>query len=176
MYRIKQENIKIYGAGKTWAADALKDLRAQGFNIISRWIDAEVCLKHPGDIHKAETHANEGYKRQIWEFGCKQDCITCDFMYMITTPEDKNMHSGALVEIGHVTMLNKPVYIIGTCESVEPVGNSDRAWKSQSMVYHWPDITNPKEGIEKAILHYRRNYRAQWINRNMPTIEKRLAA
>lgn len=172
MYRIKQEEIKIYGAGKTWAAEALKDLRAQGFNIISRWIDLDGVLKHPGDTFSKEIHENEKLKREIWENGCKKDCITCDLMFMITTPVDKNTHSGTLVETGHVTAFNKPVYIIGTCESVEPVGNSDRAWKSQSIVHHWPNITNPTEGIKKSILHYRRNYRAQWLNRNMPTLNK----
>ena len=165
--RLTKDKIKVYGAGKTWAAEALRDLREQGYNISSRWIDSPICLTHPGDSHKPETLKDEKFKREIWENGCKQDCMESDFMFMITTPADKNMHSGALVELGHVTAFNKPVYIIGTCESVEPVGNSDRAWKAQKIVHHWPEILNPKEGMEKALTHYRRNYREQWITRNL---------
>ena len=165
--RLTKDKIKIYGAGKTWAAEALRDLRGQGYNIISRWIDSPVCLTSPTDTHKPEIHKNEKFKRNIWEFGCKVDCKECDFGFIIATPADKNMHSGAIAELGHITAFDKPVYIVGTCESFEPVGNSDRAWKAQSMVYHWPNITDFKEGIEKALAHYRRNYREQWLSRNL---------
>ena len=174
-YRIKLQEIKIYGAGKTWAAPALRGLRAEGFNIISRWIDHQACLTSPTDIHAEEILQNEAEKQTIWEFGCKEDCLACDFMFMITQPEDGNDHSGSLVELGHVTAFNKPVYIIGTCQSVENYKNSDRAWKAQSMVYHWRHITDPLEGIEKAVAHYRKNYRAQWLQRNMPVHVKTAA-
>lgn len=170
-YRIKKSEIKIYGAGKTWAAKTLRELRADGFNIISRWIDVQDVLTSPTDVFPDEIHNDEQYKREVWELGCKVDCLACDFGFLVAQPEDRNMHSGSIVELGHITAFNKPVYIVGTCESFEPVGNSDRAWKSQSMVYHWRDLT-PGEGIEKAVAHYRRNYRAQWIQRNIPAVQK----
>jgi len=161
------EKIKIYGAGKTWMAEPLKSIRDDlGLNIISGWIDYQKVLKGPEDTFAAETHANEDYKRAVWDDGCKPDCLNADMMLMLCKPEDGNMHSGSLVELGHVTAFGKPTYIIGTCESVEPVGNSDRAWRSQSCVYWWPELSF-EEGAIKAVEHYRENYYNQWYANNI---------
>tara|TARA_Y100000034_G_scaffold113340_1_gene148264 strand:+ start:4361 stop:4867 length:507 start_codon:yes stop_codon:yes gene_type:complete len=160
--RLNKDLISIYSAGKTWAGHGFRDMREQGFNINARWIDVQDLLSGPSDSFAPEIHANEAYKREIWDNGCKVDCLACDMMLLYCSPEDGNTHSGSLVELGHVTALGKPVYIIGTCESVEPVGNSDRAWKSQKIVTHWPEITDMLTGFRKAVRHYQRNYRAQW--------------
>jgi nucleoside 2-deoxyribosyltransferase len=162
---INKENVKIYSAGKTWVAPVFQDLRDNhGFNIIARWIDVQKVLKGPDDTFAAETHDDEDYKRFIWDEGCKQDCLSADMGLMFTSEQDGNMQSGALVECGHVTAFGKPWYIIGTCESVEPVGNSDRAWRSQSCVYWRPDISDPVEGANWAINHYLKNYAHQWLH------------
>ena len=92
-------------------------------------------------------------------------------MIMACHPDDGNNHSGSLVELGHVTGAGKPAYILGTCQSVEPIGNSDRAWKSQAIVHHWPeyDPSDPAqmlEGFKRVISHYRKHYSEQWQERN----------
>lgn len=161
---LKTEQIKIYTAGKTWTAPEFQKLRDDhGFKVNARWIDFQKVLKGPEDTFAEETHNDEDYKRAIWDDGCKQDCLDCDMGLMFVTPADKNMHSGSLVELGHITAFGKPVYIAGTCESVEPVGNSDRAWRSQSCVYWRPDITDIVEAGEWAVEHYNANYAHQWM-------------
>ena len=162
---------KIYTAGKTWAAHWFRPLKDQ-FNINARWIDIQSVLADENDAIPNESHADEEYKRRIWDKGCKVDCMTCDMMIMACHPDDGNMHSGSLVELGHVTSNNRPVYILGTCESVEPVGNSDRAWRSQACVHWFPevDVKDPL-ALEMAFLHcvghYRDNYAAQYIGRRI---------
>jgi len=161
---LSNDQIKIYSAGKTWAAPTFQMLRDKhNYNIIARWIDVQKVLKGPEDTFAAETHNDEDYKRKIWEEGCKQDCLNADMGFMFVTPEDGNMHSGSLVELGHITAFGKPVYIAGTCESVEPVGNSDRAWRSQSCVYWRPELTDPVTAIAWAVEHYKTNYTHQWM-------------
>jgi len=174
-FRLTRDRIKIYGAGKTWASPRLRELRNHGFHLVSRWIDAPQCLTSPDDNHSPETHENESLKGYLWNL-CKEDTKRCDLMLWLCSPEDGEMQSGALVELGHVTMLDKPVYIIGTCASVEPVGHSDRAWKSQPNVYHWPHIKDALEGAKLAIAHYQKNYRDFWFERHgMPGLTKKAA-
>ncbi len=151
---------KIYAAGKTWMALPFRIMRNDyGYNIIGRWIDVQDVLVDENDAFSPEIHANEKYKRAIWDDGCKVDCRACDLMILFTEPRDGNMLSGALVELGHVTAWGKPVYIIGTSESVEPVDNSDRAWKSQALVKHWPEL-DIYQGFHRAVNHYLANYSA----------------
>lgn len=165
--RIYLDQIEIYGAGKTWAAAELKRMRdEEGFNINSSWIDLEQVLTSPTDEHPKEIHENKDFLREIWDNGCLKDCTSSDMMVLLTTPADGEKHSGSIVELGIITGQNKPVYIIGTCASFEPVGHSDRAWKQQKLVTHWPEITDPLEGFTKAVNHYRRNYRNQWLGRH----------
>lgn len=166
---IGKPSVRIYGAGKTWSAPIHRNLRdVHGFHVISRWIDAQQVLKSPDDEFPPEVHANEAGKRDIWAI-CREDCLAADMGLLVCDPADENMHSGSLVELGHITAFGKPVYIIGTCASVEPAGNSDRAWKSQPCVYYWPDM-NPVEGAEAALDHYLANYTSQFIaNRGFAT-------
>lgn len=159
-------DIKIYAAGKTWAGFGFREMVKKGYNIIARWINVQDILTGPDDEFSEEIHNNEDYKREIWDNGCKVDCLDADMMLLYASPEDGNNHSGSLVELGHVSAFGKPVYIIGTCQSFEPIGNSDRAWKSQRHVYHWPNISDMAEGFEKAVAHYKANYNKQWHERN----------
>lgn len=162
---------EIYTAGKTWAAHWFRPLKDQ-FNIIARWIDVQDVLKDESDIIPDEIHADEEYKRRIWDEGCKVDCTVCDMMILACHPDDGNTHSGSLVELGHVTANNRPVYILGTCESVEPSDNSDRAWRSQACVHWFPEynVKNPAElrlGFEHCVAHYRKNYVGQYLARRV---------
>lgn len=167
--QMTRESVEIYGAGKTWAAPVLRDIRDNlGLFINSSWIDAQQVLKSPDDEFPPEVHENEDYKRDIWA-ACRENCLSADMGLMICDPADGNMHSGSLVEFGHITAFGKPVYIVGTCASVEPAGNSDRAWKSQPWVFHRPDMS-PREGAEWAISHYLANFGGQWLaNRGLAT-------
>jgi nucleoside 2-deoxyribosyltransferase len=158
------QNIKIYTAGKTWAAHWFKQVRdSEGFNVNARWIDFQQVLSSFDDTHSEEVLNDEETKQDLWDNGCKIDCLNCDMMVMACHPNDGDKHSGSLVELGHVTAFNKPVYIFGTCASVEPVGHSDRAWKAQRVVHHWPeyDVTDPRqlaEAMWRAVYHYQENY------------------
>ena len=158
--------VSIYSAGKTWMAADFRKLRDRhGFNINARWIDIQQALTGPDDIFPDEVHADEEYKREIWDNGCKVDCLNADMGILVARPEDKNMHSGSLVELGHITAFNKPMYILGTCESFEPAGNSDRAWKSQECVHFWPEETDAIKGFYKAVGHYQMHYAEQWFDK-----------
>lgn len=176
VYAPATAEIIIYAAGKTWMAQAFKRLRdVHGFKINSRWIDHEQVLASPDDEHPPEVHADTEGLREIWDNGCKQDTFLCDTMVMACRPEDGNNQSGALVELGNVSCLPecRPVYILGTCASVEPHGTSDRAWKQQANVYHWPqfdaaDDMSLYEGFSAAARHFRQNYAKLWNLRRAP--------
>lgn len=158
------QNIKIYTAGKTWAAQWFKRVRDEhGFTVNARWIDFDQVLNSFTDEHSEEVLQDEEAKRELWDNGCKVDCLSCDMMVMACHPNDGDKHSGSLVELGHVTAFNKPVYIFGTCASVEPVGHSDRAWKAQRVVHHWPeydvsDFDQLSAAMFRAVEHYQQNY------------------
>lgn len=156
----KPNEIIFYTAGKTWQASKFLSLLSKGYNINARWIKHPKVLKSPTDEHDPETHKDENLKRNIWET-CKEDCLNADAGFLYTEPVDGNTLSGALVELGHITGFNKPFYICGTSESIEPVGNSDRAWKSQKCVHILPHI-NIFEAMTAACEHYRDIYSWQW--------------
>ena len=165
----------IYGAGKTWMASRLKLMRDKyNFNINSRWIDVQQVLSGFDDEHPPEIHQDGQYKRTIWDNGCLQDCQSCNYMVLLAHPKDEDKHSGSLVELGIVTGLGKPVFILGTCASFEPIGHSDRAWRSQSLVTWMPEINVMDDiellaGFRAAYLKYHNNYsiQAQAANNNV---------
>ena len=165
-----KKDVKIYMAGKTWSAHWYREMVKRGFISTARWINEENVLKDATDIMPDSVHQNEGYKRDIWA-KCKTDCFAADMGIIAAHPDDGNMHSGSLVELGHITALDRPVYILGTCASFEPAGDSDRAWKSQPCVYYWPeyDVTNADAleiGMLRAVRHYIENYTDQWFQNN----------
>lgn len=178
---MKRDQIKIYTAGKTWAAHWFKGMRAHGFNINAQWIDVQHVLADPTDTFAPEVHEDTALLGEIWEKGCKADCLSADMMILAASPVDGDKHSGSLVELGHVTGQGKPCYILGTCASFEPVGHSDRAFKFQRNCYHWPeyDVQNPSEllqGFKDAIFHYQRYYERQWHQNNGIAMPTRLVA
>ncbi len=171
VYVPTKAQIIIYAGGKTWMCDPFRSLRdTHGFNINSSWIDLPYALTGPDDKYAPEIHADTKFLGEIWDEGCKLDCFNADLMILATAPQDENMLSGALVELGHVSAApeNRPVYILGTSASVEPTGNSDRAWKYQANVHFWPEYVNKKdrldllEGFSAVVRHYRANYAPQW--------------
>ena len=121
------------------------------------------CLTDPDDEFSPEILADEEYKQEVWDNGCKVDCVMADMGVLLGTKADGEKHSGSLVELGHIaasdlyTSIRKPVYIIGTCASFEPVGHSDRAWKASKMVFHYPDLS-PLQGFQTAVDHYIANF------------------
>ncbi len=159
----------IYSAGKTWAAAEFRVMREKGFNIQARWIDLPECLDSPNDEFSPEIHADVAALQDTWDNGCKIDCVMSDLGILFATEVDKGMHSGSLVELGHITAselytgIRKPVYIIGSCESFEPVKNSDRAWKAQKLVFHYPDLSLI-QGFQTAIAHYIANFEEDYHN------------
>lgn len=154
--------ISIYTAGKTWSAEKFRELRdVHGFNINASWIDVQDVLTSPDDEFPEEILHDEEYKREIWDNGCKVDCLNADMALVAATPEDGEKHSGSLVELGHVS-LYKPVFIHGTCRSFEPVGHSDRAWKAQANVHTIPAHLSLVEGTHWAVRHYQENYSELW--------------
>ena len=176
MERLTRNKIAIYSAGKTWAGHGFRDMRDNhGFNINARWIDIQDILADPNDTFAPEIHNDHEYLGNVWDNGCKQDCLSADMGILFAQPADGEKHSGSLVELGHITAFNKPVYIIGTCASVEPAGHSDRAWKYQSCVYHWPHISDMLEGFKTAVQHYQKNYKSQWLANNRLAMQSKAA-
>lgn len=174
VYVPTKAEIIIYAGGKTWMSDPFRSMRdTHGFNVNSSWIDLPHALTGPDDSYTPESHADTKFLGEIWDEGCKLDCFNADLMILATAPQDQNMLSGALVELGHVSAApeNRPVYILGTSASVEPAGNSDRAWKYQANVHFWPEYLNKKdrldllEGFTAVVRHYRANYAPQWNER-----------
>ena len=174
MKKLDRHELIIYGAGKTWAAPTLKQMRGKGFNINSRWIDFEQVLASPEDTHAPEIHENHDFLNQIWDQGCKQDCNAADAFVAVATPADGEKHSGSLVELGHVTANGRPAYLLGTCASWEPAGHSDRAWKYQANVHYWPEYCGDwVAGFQAVLNHYNANYldqfyarRERWVPRS----------
>ena len=162
--------INIYGAGKTWAAENLRDLRDNhGFNIISRWIDIQHVLKGPEDTFNYESDEMKSTDLgTLWDKGCKMDSTFCDLNLTLAQEADGEMHSGSLVELGQTSacfayiQIQKPVYVIGSCRSFEQVGHSDRAWKFQRCFHHFPDL-DYIAGAEAAIKHYQQHYALDWV-------------
>lgn len=165
---LKQNEIVIYTAGKTWSAEKFKLMRDRfGYNINAHWIDIKAVLSSPEDTHDYE-NTDFNYLEKMWDHGCKMDACTADMAIIYASKEDRNMHSGSLVEIGHMTasyallQIQKPVYLIGSCESFEKVGNSDRGWTHQ-RVFNKIGTDDLVEGFAKATNHYIENYFADWI-------------
>jgi hypothetical protein len=139
-----------------------------GFNITARWIDIPDVLTSPDDEFDYET-TDFSYLDNLWDKGCKIDStIGCDMTALFARPEDGEKHSGSLVELGHTTAsyvytgVQKPVYLIGSCQSFEKVGHSDRAFTHQ-RTFHAIDTQDMLEGFELAVEHYQNNYAKDWL-------------
>ena len=172
---LMKNDITIYSAGKTWAAHAFKKMRDDyHYNINARWIDLPQVLANANDTFSPEDLADSELTAGIWDDGCKVDACNADMGILFCSEADKNLHSGSLVELGHLTAsshytgIRKPVYIVGSRESVRPVGNSDRAWKFQKDVHHFENIADIHIGFSMAIQHYAHNYEQDWkVNQRM---------
>lgn len=179
---METNEILIYTAGKTWAGHGFKEMAELGYNLTARWIRHQQILADASDSFSDEVLHNEEEKRKIWDEGCKIDCGACDMGILYGREEDGNLHSGSLVELGHITAsqmytgIRKPVYVIGDCESFRPVGNSDRAWKSQAIVHCFPKIRSMAHGFQLATEHYRDTYTHDWHKSRQNTYHAALRA
>ena len=140
-------------------AESFKALRELGFNINSRWIDVQDVLSGPEDTYKE--YMSDDHLRNIWDNGCKIDCLNCDVMILAVHPRDGNTHAGALVELGHVTALGKRVYVLGNCDSFMKSPTSDKAFMQQDVVTHWPEVDTSNfnelaKAFHRAVLHAKR--------------------
>jgi len=165
---LAKEDIVIYTAGKTWAAPAFKRMRTIGYNVNSHWIDIANTLSSPQDSFDYENQ-DFSYLEKMWDHGCKADACYADCIIAYATKEDGNMHSGSIAEIGHGSasymylQIEKPVYLVGSCQSFEKVGNSDRGWTHQ-RVFHKLPTDDIEEGFRLATEHYAANHFHDWLN------------
>lgn len=165
---LSRSEIVIYTAGKTWAAEGFRKMRDEhGYNVNAHWIDISNTLSSPQDSFDYENQ-DFSYLEKMWDHGCKMDCCMCDMGIVYATEADGNMHSGSLVEIGHITAsfpylgIQKPIYLIGSCQSFEKMGNSDRGFMHQ-RVFHKLPTNDIEKGFAQATEHYRQHYTEDWF-------------
>lgn len=132
-------DFRIYSAGKVRHAEKFRKLRDEhNLNIQCNWID--MGPQAFGDP-------------RVWEH-CLRDIQRCDYLVLYCEPEDKLV--GAMVEIGHAIALGKPVYCIGTCETLTVGANSDVA-VTHHPLWNWTNNKTLFPGFLEADNRY-------WIN------------
>tara|TARA_S200002703_G_scaffold151321_1_gene150559 strand:+ start:737 stop:1198 length:462 start_codon:yes stop_codon:yes gene_type:complete len=148
---------KIYSASKVWLAPFFQELRdSEGYNIVSRWIDLDNDSKFVTER-----------KDLLWEM-CLEDCIDCDLLICYCREFEENQR-GALVEIGHVLALGKPVFCVNDCVTLSPCPESDVAFTHHEN-FHW--VNDPAKGrISAKMGFYRAMRQFQAMQR-----EQRIAA
>jgi nucleoside 2-deoxyribosyltransferase len=157
---LSKEDIKIYIAGKTWHGEKFRNIEHAGYNLISTWIHFPGQLKNREDYHPPAQLLNANEKLILWD-SCLWECVNCDALVLYCEPEDKNTLSGALVEMGAATGAGKPIYCIGTCDSIQPNSNSDKAFTYQSL-WHFVPYNDIQEGMAWVIEHYNEHYIKDW--------------
>lgn len=102
----------IYVASKTKHADLWKQLRSDGLNIVSTWID----------------EAGEGATKCFSELAerCINEVAESDLVLMYCVPGE--LHKGSLFEAGAALALGKAVYCAGRCESLSRVFDAHPLW------------------------------------------------
>lgn len=104
--------IKIYIASKTRHAARWQTLRAQGYNIISTWID----------------EAGKGESKDLRDLAirCIDEAKSADRVILYASEND--ILKGALMEVGAALACNVPVYVVGMSESFETALNQHPLW------------------------------------------------
>jgi nucleoside 2-deoxyribosyltransferase len=141
------DDFRIYSAGKVRHAEQFRYMRDhKQCNITANWID-----------FGPQAYADP----RVWEH-CLRDIVRCDYLVLYCEPEDKLV--GALIEVGHAIALDKPVYCIGTCETLTPGANSDVA-VTHHPLWHWTRNKTMYKGFVEADNHYWANYRpSDWAD------------
>jgi nucleoside 2-deoxyribosyltransferase len=127
----------FYTAGKIWHAPKFQMLRDKLFYPVkARWID----LEQDDDLV-------QNRKDILWEM-CFEDVTQSDF-FVLYSEDQTEEQRGALVEIGMAMASNKPIYAIGSCNSIKPNAISDVAF-THFRNWTWLDTDNLWEGVFHA--------------------------
>jgi nucleoside 2-deoxyribosyltransferase len=131
-------SLSFYVAGKTWHADKFKHLRDKvGLPVRARWID----LQQDSDIV-------QNRKGDLWQ-QCYEDVRDSDFVLLYCEDQSEEQR-GALVEVGMAYGMNKPVYAVGSCNSISPNAISDVAFTHHHL-WTWLPVDNLVKGAFYAI-------------------------
>ena len=158
-------NPSIYSASKIWHNTKWTDLRDKfGFNINARWIN--LPCGEEGNQTGAKLLTPEE-KLVLWN-ECQYDVCTADMVVLYC--EKREEQRGALVEFGMMlgaafyAPVPKPVYVIGSCLSIEANAISDVAFMYHPMVHRVSSTLLPNgsydhlEGYLAAKQHYLEKY------------------
>ena len=132
---------QFYTAGKIWHAPKFIALRdALGFNVKARWIDLDqnddIVVNRKGDL---------------WN-QCFEDVRDSDFV-LVYCEDTQEEQRGALVEIGMAYGLDKPVYCINKCKSLQANDISDVAF-THFKNWEWLTSTDLINGAVEATLRF----------------------
>lgn len=127
----------FYTAGKVWHNKKFQALREKGFPVKARWID----LEKDDPIVKFR-------KDELWKL-CLEDVRDSDFV-LLYCEDQKEEQRGALVEIGMAYAFNKPVYAVGSCDSIKPNEISDVAFTHYKN-WVWLDTNDLEKGADIAL-------------------------
>ena len=104
--------MKIYIASKTKHAAKWRNLRSQGFNIISTWID--------------EAGAGESKDLSDLAIRCVNEAKTADRLILYC--EDSDILKGALIEVGAALAAGVRCFVVGYSPSLETALNRHPLW------------------------------------------------
>jgi nucleoside 2-deoxyribosyltransferase len=167
---LEKEDVIIYFAGKTWHADKFRIMHEKGYNTNASWVYLPGKLTSREDFHPPIQTMTREQKEEIWHH-CLYESSHCDIVVLYCEPEDGDMLSGAISEAGSAMAHGKQVYQIGSCSSVEPNKNSDKAFTYCSFWHVVPE-TDLEKGLEWIFNHYNNNYVGNWQKtRNNQRIE-----
>lgn len=103
----------IYIASKTKHAAHWRKLRAQGFNVISTWID--------------EAGPGESLDLRDLAVRCVAEAARADFLILYCEPGD--FLKGALIEVGAALASGVQVLVVGECDSLKSALNQHPLWR-----------------------------------------------
>lgn len=137
--------VSFYTAGKIWHASKFRELRdVQQLPVRARWIDVD-----------NESDLVQNRKGDLWEM-CYQDVRDSNFVLLYSGAADEEQR-GALVELGMAYGMNKPVFSIGSCKTIEPNGISDVAFTHYKL-FHRLNTTDLQYGAMLALAYYAKLY------------------
>jgi hypothetical protein len=136
---------KFYTAGKIWHAPKFQELRdTHNMPVQARWIDVD-----------NESDLVQNRKGDLWQM-CYEDVRDSKFVLLYSEQESEEQR-GALVELGMAYGMNKPVFAIGTCKTLQPNGISDVAFTHYKL-FHRLNTTDLLYGANLALAYYAKMY------------------
>lgn len=115
----------IYTASKCCHAPKWRELRAQGYPIVSTWID--------------EAGPGESKSLQDLALRCISESAQADITLLYC--EEQEILKGALIEAGSALTSNKKVHCVGECQSSSPVLKFHPNW------IEFPTVETALEGL-----------------------------